>query len=243
MKLFDTLYNLWYGFKGKDEQKKSYLKCPVCGQPNCKCQESGDSPIIVEMINDDQGSLVAKLSLAPGAINELANQFSEPDTNTSNNLHKQEELISDQPKSYILRKKIYISQGDFRFEGEEDYIIRMEQTPPKGFSNKIFEKVMLKGISYSSREESVNSFICGSNRSLILEHSPSNQDKFGIKVIGVWQSTRKFRRAHLGWLPVFEAAQICTTYPLDLPLAATLRKIFKSRPGKNPGMRYDIWIP
>jgi hypothetical protein len=119
----------------------------------------------------------------------------------------------------------------------------MEQNPPNGFNNKIFEKVMLKGISYSSREEAVNSFISGSNRSLILERSPSNQDEFGIKVIGIWQSTRKVRRAHLGWLPIIEAAQICTTYPLDLPLVATLRKIFKPRAGKNPGMRYDIWIP
>jgi hypothetical protein len=215
----------------------------ICKSKQRKPKSYEDFIIVKENKDAKPGELMVKLSLAPRAINELSNQLFEPDTNSSNHLFKQEELKIDKPKEYILRKKIYISQEDFRFEGEDDYIIRMEQNPPNGFNNNIFEKVMLKGISYSSSEESVNSFISGSNRSLILERSPSNQDKFGIKVIGVWQSTRKIRRAHLGWLPVIEAAQICTTYSLDLPLAATLRKIFKPRPGKNPGMRYDIWIP
>lgn len=197
---------------------------------------------IEEKKDAKSGELIVKLSLGPGGINELLNQLSEPEIITINHLIKPEKLIINKPKDYVLRKKIYISQEDFRFEGEDDYIIRIEQNPPIGFNNKIYEKVMLKGVSYSSREEAVNSFISGSNRSLILERSPSKQDKFGIKVIGVWQSTRKYRRAHLGWLPVIEAAQIYTSYPSDLPLAATLRKIFQSRPGKNPGMRYDIWI-
>lgn len=82
MNILKTFSNLWHGFKGKDEQKSLYIKCPDCGlirpktQANCECQESDDSPIIVEMINDEPGSLIAKLSLASGGYQKILKNLS-----------------------------------------------------------------------------------------------------------------------------------------------------------------------
>lgn len=215
MKIFKALYHLFFGFQPKP------------------ASEDKSTP----------GKLVVKLSLGPNACIKLKEQSDNAGIVVSKPEHNNKDIIIDKPKINTLRKKIYISADEFRFEGEEDYIFRLEQLPPPGFNNKIFEKVMLKGISYSSREEPVNSFIYGNSRSLILERASSKRDKFGIKVIGIWRSTRKIRQAHLGWVPILEAAQIYTSYPPDTPLAATLRKIYMPRPSKNPGMRYDIWIP
>jgi len=208
-----------------------------------KSENSEELIIIREEKNNNSGELTVNLSLAPGGYEKIKQQFEHEKIGFSAPQIDKNTIIADKPKEYPLREKIYISPEEFRFEGEEDYIIRLEQFPPTGFNNKIFEKVMIKGISYLSREELISSFISGSNRSLTLERSPSKRDKFGIKVIGGWRSIRKIRQAHLGWVPILEAAQIYTSYPPDIPLAATLRKIYKPRPFKNPGMRYDIWIP
>lgn len=207
-----------------------------------KHQTSDDLIIFNGDKNTKPGELIANLSISPDAFDKLIKQYYYSDGVHNESVEK-EEIIINKFNEYPKREKVFIYKDEFRFEGEDEYIIRLEQKPPDGFNNKIYEKVMLKGISYLSRGEVVNSFISGTNRIILLERSPSNQDKFGIKVIGIWQSTRKIRKAHLGWVPTIEAAQICTTYPKDTPLAATLRKIFKPRPDKNAGMRYDIWIP
>ncbi len=193
--------------------------------------------IIIEEKKDTKpGEILVKLSMNPIGINKFKKQVDNKILDFSG-IDRDTKIV----KEYPLRKKQYISVEEFRFEGEEDYIIRLEQSPPIGFNNKIFEKVMVQSISWRSREDAINSFIYGSNRSLILERSSAK--KYGIKVIGRWQSIRKIRQAPLGWVPFFQAAEIYTTYPKDTPLAATLRKIFKPRPGKSPGLRYDIWIP
>ncbi len=193
--------------------------------------------IIIEEKKDTRpGEFIVKLSMNPSSINKLKKQVDNKILDFSG-IDRDKKTA----KEYPLRKKQYISAEEFRFEGEEDYIIRLEQSPPIGFNNKIFEKVMVESISWRSREDAINSFIYGSHRSLILERSSSK--KYGIKIIGRWQSIRKIRQAPLGWVPFFQAAEIYTNYPKDTPLAATLRKIFKPRPGKSPGLRYDIWIP
>lgn len=203
-------------------------------QTQRKITNSDERAIIKKRESLRQNKLINNISISQEALDALLKKYYYLDDN-----HEPTEQANDYP----IREKIFISKKEFRFKGEEDYIIRVDQKPPDDFKNKIYEKVMLKGISYSSRHEIVNSFIFGANHILLLKRSPSNQDKFGIKVVGIWQSTRKIRQAQLGWVPVIEASQIWTTYPKDMPLVATLRKIYKPRPDKHPGMRYDIWIP
>jgi hypothetical protein len=97
MEIFLTLLVLFIGsivyaiYKSKQRKPKS----------------SEDFIIAEEKKDAKSGELVVKLSLVPGAINELANQLSEPEIITSNHLIKQEELKIDKSKEYILRKKIY----------------------------------------------------------------------------------------------------------------------------------------
>jgi len=212
-----------------------------CQKKRKKMANSDDLLIINEEKDTKPGEMIVNLSLAPGAVRKIKEQVENDVRNFSGNKIEKETSIIEKAKEYPLRKKQYISTDEFRFQGEEDYIIRLEQSPPPGFNNKIFEKVMIEKISYISREEAINSFIYGNNRSLLLERSSSK--KYGIKIIGKWQSVRKIRQAQLGWVPFFQSAEIYTSYPQDTPLAATIRKIFKPRPGKNPGLRYDIWIP
>jgi hypothetical protein len=215
----------------------AYLLKPIVqNQEKRKQIADPEEPIMIEEKEGAKpGELIVKLSMNPIAISKIKKQVDSKILDLSGI-----DIDKKTVKEFPLRKKQYISADEFRFEGEEDYIIRLEQSPPIGFNNKIFEKVMVESISWRSREDAINSFIYGSNRSLILERSSSK--KYGIKIIGRWQSIRKIRQAPLGWVPFFQAAEIYTNYPKDTPLAATLRKIFKPRPGKSPGLRYDIWI-
>jgi hypothetical protein len=125
---------------------------------------------------------------------------------------------------------------DFRFKEDEPHIIRIRQKPPPGFVNKIAENVMIRKLTYASKIDNVLLFIEGTERKITLERSPK-----GIKIYGSWQGKRKYRTAQLGWVPEFFAGEISRNYP-DKSMAATITMIFKPRPDKNPGMRYDIWI-
>ena len=126
---------------------------------------------------------------------------------------------------------------DFRYQDDETHIIRIKQNPPAGFGKKICKNVMLKKIYWASKVDYAISFIEGGNRKISLERSPK-----GIKVFGHWQGARKYRKAHIGWVPPEITNYIHQNYA-NQPLAATITKMFRPRDFMSPGIRYDIWIP
>ena len=133
--------------------------------------------------------------------------------------------------------------NDFRRPGDEKYIIRTNQRPPKKRNKKFKGDVAVAGVS--KRTEQVERFINGDEREVTLVRDPHNKyDSNAVKVIGSWTDTEDQRhRKQLGWLPAEVAKELADEEEDDIPIGATLETMFKPRLWKYPGLRIDVWVP
>lgn len=74
MRIFKALRDLWYG---SIESMNPNISIP---------QNSGDSPVKVEMINEKPNTIIAKLSLEPGGYNNLITNLSSVHANEEQNV-------------------------------------------------------------------------------------------------------------------------------------------------------------
>lgn len=120
------------------------------------------------------------------------------------------------------------------------WVIRLDQSPPEGFTVCVAESVKVVGVQRRRRQ--VESFVSGRNQRITLRREPDNpSDPNAIRVLGTWLDDEGHEHtAELGYLPRDEAAVIAEVAP-DKPLAATIQRMFLPRGDKSPGLRLDIW--
>jgi hypothetical protein len=128
----------------------------------------------------------------------------------------------------------------------EDRVIRLNQGPPDiapESPEKFKGDVPVAGVF--DREEAVNDFVSGENRTVELEREPTNEhDPNAVKVIGSWTDRRgEIREEQLGYLPAEVAQELAEKEPSDTPIEATVTKLFEPRPRKSAGLRLDLWVP
>lgn len=119
------------------------------------------------------------------------------------------------------------------------HVVRIDEERPLGMDRRLARNAMVAGISQPERLGPASSFIEGSCQRLALERDPGNHfDSCAVKVIGTWlDETGVGRREQLGWVPHPISAEIASEEPLE----ASLRVLFRSAPGRSPGIRMDIW--
>lgn len=134
-------------------------------------------------------------------------------------------------------------EQEFRREGDPSHIFHINQRQPKGLPKKIIEFVSIAGIDQSETRDYAEDFINGTERHLELERDPANKyDLNAIKVMGIWRDNEgKEYKERIGWISAEVAKVIAKNYP-GLPIAATIKTVFRPHEGKSPGIRMDIWL-
>lgn len=127
---------------------------------------------------------------------------------------------------------------DFRREGDEPFIFRVNQHQPKGFPKKLANYVAVAGVSF--RQMEVIEFIRGRNRCLSVRPEVITGGQLpALAVIGQWADWIGGRHeALLGYLPndVREAIG-------DTPVALTLEAMYQATDERSAGLRVDVWQP
>ncbi len=130
-----------------------------------------------------------------------------------------------------------------RENGDDDYVVWVNQGRPQGMGRKLAWNIKVAGISQRKVQADAVGFIEGTSRELEIERDASIEGyPHGLRVYGRWQdSAGTVSRAPLGWVPDDIAKSIATDGEPDIPVVARLRCIFWPRPGMGPGLRMDIW--
>ena len=99
------------------------------------------------------------------------------------------------------------------------------------------------GISFPDALESATAFIAGRDRSLLLERDPGNRhDPNAIRVITRWLDTTRSEHAmQIGWVPREVGARIAFEAE-GASIYGVLTTLFKPDEGRNPGIRFGIWM-
>lgn len=125
---------------------------------------------------------------------------------------------------------------DYRREGDEKHIFRVNQIQPKGYPKKIAEYIPVSGVSY--RQEDVIAFIAGRNRRLSLRREVIIEgEPLALAVDGAWEDwDGNAHAATLGYIPGPVNAAIG-----DNPVDVTLEAMYQARPDYSAGLRIDLW--
>lgn len=131
---------------------------------------------------------------------------------------------------------------EYREPGDPENLVRFRAVPPTGSKKRLLDFVSVAGISKGTQLIYAEQFIEGSDRSLTLEHDPTNEyDRNAIRVMGRWRSdSGKHRLRQIGWVPRDFARRIARKCR-DGEVAATLVGFFRPHGDKSPGIRMDIW--
>jgi hypothetical protein len=130
---------------------------------------------------------------------------------------------------------------DFRLPDDPEYVVRINQHPPKGLRRKFAEFVAVAGIGQPEAVENARGFIAGLGRRVELVRIPNHAvDPNAIAVIGYWVESAAVRTGRLGYLPADIAASIAREGPA-MPIGATLEVMYAPTLGRHPGLRLDIW--
>ncbi len=135
-------------------------------------------------------------------------------------------------------------EKEFRRPDDPENVIRINQKPPSGLPNKLYEYTSVSGVNQSTRVEFVKDFINGKNRSIELLREPENlYDKNAVKVIGHWtDKVGNQKSAQIGYLPAEIALKISKDYK-NVKIGATIKALYRPIGSKSPGIRIDIWGP
>jgi len=132
---------------------------------------------------------------------------------------------------------------EFRHPDDPEYVIRINQRPPRGLPRKVAEFVAVAGITQPDALPNAQAFVCGSGRSVELRRVPEHPvDPNAIAVIGHWSEGNIERSGRLGFLPADVAAQIYNKEQGAL-IGASLKVIYAPIQKRSPGLRLDIWAP
>jgi hypothetical protein len=130
---------------------------------------------------------------------------------------------------------------EFRLPNDPEYVIRINQRPPRGLARKLAEFVSVAGIAQPDTLSNAQAFIRGSDRKVELQPVPENPiDPNAIAVMARWREGDIERSGRLGYLPAEIAAQI-SNEEQGAVLGATLKVIYAPIPGRSPGLRLDVW--
>mgnify|MGYP000940617809 CR=1 FL=1 len=135
--------------------------------------------------------------------------------------------------------------GEYRFRSDGANVVRIRFQPPvTGRTIRLFARnVPVAGVSFGEALGNTTAFISGRDRSLILERDPGNQfDPNAIRVIARWRgATGSEHQAQIGWVPRAVAARVAHR-ARGIPLCGALKTLFRPDKGKNPGIRFEIWV-
>jgi hypothetical protein len=125
---------------------------------------------------------------------------------------------------------------------DDDVGIQVRQERPDGMGRKLAWNVKVAGISQPDTQRNAVRFITGTSQMLEIERDSSVTGfPHGLRVYGQWQEPDgKVLRGPLGWVPD-EIARRIAEEPSNIPLVPRLRWMFPAAPGRNPGLRVDIW--
>jgi hypothetical protein len=128
---------------------------------------------------------------------------------------------------------------------DREHVIRIRfNLPVSGKPIRLFARdVPVAGISFPEVLENAKAFIAGCDRSLLLERDPGNRhDPNAIRVIGRWHGAAgSMCEMQIGWVPRDIAARIADRAECA-PIYGTLTTLFKPDEGRNPGIRFGIWV-
>ncbi len=132
-----------------------------------------------------------------------------------------------------------IYNRDFRYPNDPPHMIRLFQNSSGG--RTYTRDVEVFGISRDDARVNAEALIRGTDRHLTLERNPNNPyDKNEIKIIGYWRDKDGTERSgQIGWVPKETARDVAKEHP-DVPLDATIWKMFTPGEKRSPGMRIDI---
>ncbi len=131
-------------------------------------------------------------------------------------------------------------EGEYRRPGDEPHVVRVKQSPPRGFRKKIAEFVPVAGVTH--RLEDVTAFVEGADREVrLLRETDNPTSSTAIAVLGAWRSTDGEQvTRQLGYLPHEVSQEIARRWP-SAELAATLETLYLPRDERSPGIRVDVW--
>ena len=125
------------------------------------------------------------------------------------------------------------------------HVVRIRfKSPVTGKKVGLFSRdVPVAGISFPDALENATAFIAGCDRSLLLERDPGNRhDPNAIRVIGRWRgASGSEHQMQIGWVPKDIAARISSEVE-SAPIYGVLTALFKPDEGRNPGIRFGIWV-
>lgn len=124
---------------------------------------------------------------------------------------------------------------EYRRPDDAENVIRINQRPPKGFPERLFEFAAVAGVSY--REDDVRAFIMGTEQEISLRRvHVDEQHPSALAIWGLWVEGKERRSAQLGFVPREMNDAIG-----EKPVAATLVAMYAPTKDKGPGLRIDIW--
>jgi hypothetical protein len=134
---------------------------------------------------------------------------------------------------------------EYRFRNDREHVIRVRfKLPVTGKHMGLFARdVPVAGISFNDRLKNAMAFISGRDRSLLLERDPENRyDPNAIRVMGRWRGAAgSEHEMQIGWVPREIAKKIAEQIE-GAPIYGALQTMFKPDEGRNPGIRFGIWL-
>ncbi len=134
---------------------------------------------------------------------------------------------------------------EYRLRNDREYVVRIRfKSPVTGKQIRLFAcDVPVTGISFHDVLENAAAFIAGRNRSLVIERDPGNRhDPNAIRVIGRWRDAAgSEQERQIGWVPKDIAARIASQ-AAGAPIYGALQTLFRPDEGRNPGIRFGIWV-
>ncbi len=146
----------------------------------------------------------------------------------------------------IVNSPFHVEPGEeYRLRWDAENIVRIRFKPPVTgkLIHLLVRDVPVAGVTFNESLANTTAFISGRNRSLILERDPGDpHDPNAIRVIGRWiGATGSENEEQLGWVPRSIAARIAQQ-ARGHPIYGALKTLFRPCEGKNPRIRFGIWV-
>ena len=139
----------------------------------------------------------------------------------------------------IIPGKDHPAGQDYRLPGDQPRMIRVDQKPRKGLTEKFRSHIEIAGTSYPGIRENAESFIRGTNRRLSLEKLDSIPP--AIKVIGVWMDRLdRGRVEQIGWVPNV-VVDVIAREVADDQIGATIETMFRGGNDFEPAISIVLW--